>query len=163
VSHARKIVRQMLDTLESAALYIIFIPHALVCLDTLCGKIGRETQYGICRTPCACSLSDFCTIGNGRRHQRYRIRPRDTRTICRPAWRARTPPAGRSSVSVPSSPLTWGRVRGGPSLRKCQLKHSFLQAEQIEAAGLGQKTKGHFRLLKWPSASRQRSERLHTR
>jgi hypothetical protein len=38
VSHARKIVRQMLDTLESAALYIIFIPHTLVCSGSACGK-----------------------------------------------------------------------------------------------------------------------------
>jgi len=44
VSHARKTVRQMLDTLESTALYIIFIPHTLVCSGSLCGEIGRETR-----------------------------------------------------------------------------------------------------------------------
>ena len=31
-------MRQMLDTLESAALYIIFIPHTLVCSGSACGK-----------------------------------------------------------------------------------------------------------------------------
>ena len=155
-------MRQMLDTLESAALYIIFIPHTLVCSGSACGKsdVRRSMAFveRLASVPFPISAPSVMAAGISV------TGPTKGYSHHLPAGVAcSNPTRWRSSVSVPSSPLTWGRVRGGPSLRKCQLKHSFLQAEQIEAAGLGQKTKGHFRLLKWPSASRQRSERLHTR